>query len=629
MVTMTEADSILETASRVAGRANAARALWRERNTQMLFDRAIYNMTYKKVARGQELYLTNEARALTDKTSEVLAARQPIIRLPVTVQREPERRKMSGGERFMDGILREINIRWRRQGHNAWLADAAWYTTMGSVCIYRRIVRGRGGEVQFHADVWDPIQVFPVYTGGGLTELYRIYRTTPIEVRTLAQANGWPLDGLTGELEKDAVEITNAFWVEDGGGSAPAVYACTLVGGKVLQPPSEYEHWNGRIPVAIYPAGGTPYRGFDYEDGNVMIPDWPTSWGQPIFAANREVYKALDKIITWEMRLTRKYALPMAVEYTEQGEARVTTRDIETGAVVHMKVGEKLEYPNPPTMPQERREILQYLGGAAQRGGISNIAFGELGMELPGVAVERLLAATKSTLLPYQETLEFAISDMLLGFLEEFKRGGYGKVKLAVKQNYGGEGLQVFDEEFSAKDIPQTTYLAVQLPMGLPDNMIQKMTMARTAIPGNQPLLDVITIMEDILNVADPDLVLDRIQEMLVQANPGIQAAKAIRELRKLRNDAAQMGDTEYAGLMEKLIEAQLVQVQTLLGGASAPPGPVAARQRELPPGVQSPEESGASPDQMMPQQRQPTGPLMNRLQGMLKSRGMMPTGGA
>lgn len=601
----------------IAGRARAARDLWRGRNEQVVGDRAMYNMTYRQVPRGQELYLSNEAMSLVNKCAEILSAKWPVIRMPITTQQEPERRRMNDAERFLDGVLREVSIRYRRRGRNAWLYDLSWYTCMGMICIYPSIREGNGGEVQFRADLWDPIQVYPVYGDDGLQELYRIYRMTPIEALTMAEGLGYEAEHLQGSIQKEHVEIINAFWVED-----EQAYNAVLIDGKLVKPRTKHEEWGGKIPVLMYPAGGLPYRGFDWEqNGGMAIPDWPATWGQPIFSANRNVYKTLDKVLTWLLRITRRFSMPIGISETRDAAPLIEPgMDLDSVKLINAEIGEKFNWVNPPGMPQERRELLSYLGGAAQRGGLSNIAFGELALELPGVAVERLLAATKSTLTPYVETAEFAISELCMYFLEMYRKGNHPKVKLNVKQTYGGITMQVFQEEFAASRIPDTNLVLSTLPMGLPDRRLQNMSIARIAIPGNEPLLDDVTVAEEFLDIQDYELVQDRIAEMKSAQDPAFQLISNIEALMQRKQNFIDSGKPEMADMVQRVIDLRLQQFSVETGGASAPPGPVAPRSRELSPQVAPPEATGLSPDEIRPQPAQAGVP---DIQGRLASLGL------
>ena len=383
-----------------------------------------------------------------------------------------------------------------------------------------------------------------------------------------------------------------------------------LIDGNLVKGQTAHEDWGSRIPIIMQPAGGLPYRGFDWmtigEDG-FYLPDWPTTWGQPIFAANRNVYKTLDMILTWEMRIIRKFSRPLGIGKTQSGDPLVASDDLELDRVnlLNARIGEDFNWVQPPSTPRERSEVLSYLSGAAQRGGLSNIAFGELGLELPGVAVERLMAATKSTLAPYVETAEFTIAELCMGFLQMYRQGGFPAVTLNVKRNYGGESLQVYQEEFRASKIPETTLVNVKLPLGLPDRKLQNMATARTAIPGNEPLLDDVTVAEEILEVADYELVKDRIAEMRAERHPGLQAIGILQAMRRRRQDYLDMNDQEGADMVQRVIDITLQQLQVQLGGQSAPAGPEAPRQRETAPGVAPPEMGGMPPDELMAQRPQ------------------------
>jgi hypothetical protein len=566
--------------------ADRLKKFWKPRNDRWLHLRELVAGTYRTPIKNYVQILSNEPKVLVDLSVSVISGEPPEIRIPIIQEEEQDRRPMNKTERFLASVYQVWGRNHRHSLHGNWLEEAAWYALMGAISLFPHMVKGAKSGLDFRCDIFDPMDVYPDIGGSGTMQVIRCYNTTVADARAMAQGNGWKDANLENLGDNAAeIEVVNRWYEEDGKiwNSISFLNDKDTNGRDVLNPIERPEF--DTIPVLIYGSNGVPYRAFSNakqpEGGNGRLPDWREQWGRPIVDANAEIYKAFDSLLTWDGQITKDTAYPTYLHKTQSGQSMLTGKNMQLQDIqlIAGKQGDSIEAVLPGQSPAERSELFQYLRGAMQRGGVSDVATGQLGLEVSGVTLDQLISSTTGKHRPYVNTLEEAMGEAFMITQKLFK-GSRRKVELdRIDADMG-----FFHEEFTQADIPHTTGVKVTLAGAILDKTLQILTQMQIALPG-QPLMDYVTAAEQLGHRIIPDaaMVKGRMAEDRLQADPRVVAAgirtamrRKIRQLQELGAADPNSFATEEAEELQKILDADLgiEQGNGTGGGPQAPQNP-------------------------------------------------------
>lgn len=579
---MTTTHEKAELAHDIGVEAQEAQSFWRERDLQWAKVRAMILQAYYQPKKGRENFYSNEPRALTDLGVAILTGKDPILQMPISAEDEEQLLKKAKAERLLEGAFRDIRRNWRRRAHGDWFKELAWFIVTGGYAVFPHVIVTERGDVEFRADLWDPIQVYPDPGHTGMARLYRVYFTSYNMALSMATANKWDVRELGKDGDRDEgrwrdneVRVVNKWWMD-----GKQVMNAVVFNDLLVKKPT-HEKTMKRIPIIAGPSDGVPYRDYSHEQ-DFPLPAWQSQWGIPLISANMDLYEQFDRLISWMMQITKDHAQPTYLDINEEGTLTVDANaDLGKMKVIPRKVGgEDFRAVPPPTSPREREELLSYLIGALQRGGLSHVAFGSLGLEISGVTLQQLLTATRSKLLPYIQTSEDVLSETMMELLAQFKALGR-PVSLAVRNREQGPGGAYFIEDFEPDYIPESSYVQVQLPLALPDDTMERITAARQALGTNEPLMDWFTAADKLLLLQDPNIIRNRMDDQLANRHPAMVAFRTVfgmkqqakRKVAEAQLDLLQRDELLLAAnLLDQLADATLAQVAATIAGAGGGP---------------------------------------------------------
>lgn len=566
---MTMLGFAIRSQDRLKNWAEDGRRFWLQRNQRWSLYRRMIAQTYKMGIIGYENVISNEPRVQHDRAVNIIAGKPPIIRMPMTIQDAEQRQKMSESERLAYGMLEEVSGRWQRRMHQDWLRDLEYYICLGSYCVFPR-VSVEGKEVQFRADIWDPIQVYPTFGEEGLIRIVRAYTTPRNHAIDMAQANGWNAALIdTSHSGKDAheqVPIINAFWVEDG-----AVMNAVTIDGFLMKEEDESRLFRS-IPVIFGNARGVPFR--DYEEAGMPQSGYKEFWqaqsGQAVFDAHVRSTMDKDRILTYAMANAARYAKAPLKITVDSGIMPFTEEDIRRGEALPLQIGEDVEYVSPPPQPRENLDLIGHFSAEEQRAALAHVSFGELPGRIAAITLKRLNDLTRNSLTPYVQATEQALSDVLTQLFDQYKRGNFPKVSLTSKERAEGASLNYIVEDYTREQIPETVRFIIKMPLDLPDERLSLYATVKQIMPGPEPLLSRQTAMEEFLDVQDPALEEDKITRGIVHTEVRREAGR-LRALRELRDEAIAAGRDEDAENLDRLLQAEILAKEGGVEGALPP----------------------------------------------------------
>jgi len=447
---------------------------------------------------------------------------------------EAERMRMNKTERFLQGILRQMDTRHMNAGRGQWLRELAYWICSGWVVIFAHVM-----DNNFYADFYDPLTVYPRWSGDELVELAREVGISYAEAMGLLKRWGINFD----LKKKDEIKLIN-YWEQKDDGA----YNSILFDGKIVKPETlEFD----KIPVIIGLANGSPER-----DSS----DWSARIGQNIISSNKETYAQLNRWVSMLTQIVADTAYPPIVTQTSSGEAILGKDDLGSGVVIPTKEGEKIETLKYAGTPVEVNTLLSMFSGAVQRGGLPYVIYGGLPFELSGFALSQLMGAIQYKVSPYVNTMQQVLGRLATEFVEQFRHHGK-TVSLSIKDKTN----QFFMEEFARKEIPEISFVEVNISTSAPQDKMQQILMAKQAVTPPK-ILSRQTLWESVvpdLGVDDSDLELDRIMGDETSELPIVKMLNMAEELRKRSLEAFQRGDVDGSKILmsyAQLIINQLAQ---------------------------------------------------------------------
>ena len=589
------------------------------RDTMMEFDRRLLLQNYRHEMQGTASIQSAEPRNTVRLALDIMTRRE--LKFQATISKQPadEQDNINNMERFSMGLWRATDRQWRQQGNRGFLRDLDWYIVMGGYAI-APLVEDTPQGTRFSARVLDPINVYPDYDEHGMCWVAHSYWETMKQAKPRFLKNSdWNISAIAQKSDADEVQIINCFWLDpvDDDENILGVWNAITVDGILVKPPKHEKQFNRRLPILVGPASGSPFNWRNnrnrspLNDGGMPWMDTAngstTQWDS-ILAPARRSYADLDSYLSYAAEITRRNALGRYVQKTRNGAPSISVPQFRNMELGSMKIGEDIVPIPPPQAPSERNELLAYFTQSIQRSTLSFTAYGTLGIEISGVTLDSLNNATQSVLAPFLQTSEYAISEMILSYVEQFRAGKFKTVSLEARDRAGTDVAERwFLQDFKRTEIPQSALLNVTQSLALPDTTLARINAARSAVGDNRQLVSQDIIDEKLLSdlVPDSQLNKEQISADKTRNSPQITAAETIEGLRVLATAAQERGDTQLEKVYVVLMQQTMAQFQQVIAGAEQAVAGVNTQREaqagasitEPSPGMSPPEASGVGPD--------------------------------
>jgi len=269
--------------------------------------------------------------------------------------------------------------------------------------------------------------------------------------------------------------------------------------------------------------------------------------GDSIYSANRELYPHLNKIASILQTQGMLSLAPPQQLLSKSGKKLPGKPIYRLGNILALEVGEKLEKIDAPDIIGAMRFFQGILGGALQRGSLSNIDWGNLQFQLSQVAIATLAGASRQVFTPrlhtmerFKRKLEKEIRSQFINFDMTADIGRTGKKRTYTPADLEGD----FTVDFE--------YLTA-----LPEEIAASYGLADMA----QRWMDDKTIRKVILKYRDAD---DISEKYMVQQAQKVSKALALFEMARALDEQA---DSEKRPELKDQAKILLIEVgQTLEG---------------------------------------------------------------
>ena len=547
---------------------------WQERNTQFKIDRDIINLVKpKKETSDKVKWMSNEPKVFFDTSRALVSLNAPRFRLPIPMNYSPEEKeKMNKAERFVIGIWRTLDQQIADRGAVSWLYDLAYWVLLGWYAVFS-IVKKTSEGIQFLADIYDPITVYPEWDKEGLSKCVRAYEIDKITAEEMAldfQEKG--LDFVYQEPKEGAKYNIINYWRKDG----KKIFNAIMLNGILVKPMTLQRNLN-RIPIHIG-AIGSPDRISEGNQGRR---------GESIVAANRDMFEYDNIMISLMATILASQAYPNIIEKTRTGqEAHKGEEFTGFGTKLTYKIEDQIELLRNATTPQEANILLQYVSQQRQKGGIPNVTYGGVVQDVSGFALSQYLSALKYKLGTSLNAMQFCVSRIMTDFLYQYKTGNFGKIELSTENPYDMRRGMSYIEEFSKDDVPERIYVEVTIPITSQFDKTQAILNSVQSL--NSGLLSRETLWETMLDVQDAEQEKERLREDQMFRDPFIMDMETIERMWARVEFYIAKGKPVYAEALKRYIQMKEMQIGLRQGivekpGVGVPPQQMPSEARESP----------------------------------------------
>lgn len=540
---------------RIIAIETSLRTYWGPRDTMMKKDRALIALTEPPKVPNFTRVTLNKPKVLWDTSVSLLSSFDPTMRLPwmSPKQDDDEREKLNKAERFLIGMMRELDRHQFDEGKDSWLWELAYWACSGWIVCFPLM---EGGV--FTARFYDPLTVYPEWGPDGLVTLLRSYWMNVTFAKRMAEDKGWVVD-LTKVHPTHSVQVRSLWEVVEGKVYNSISIHETVVKSKVRE--TKFK----RIPIMVRVVGGSPEGAMSEGDTSYIARKV-----ESVIAPNRAMYPQMDRWISLLMQITQDTAYPDMMDFTETGEVALKPEDVGGGKIHHRRTGEEIKTLIRAAAPGfEMSNILSELTIDIQQAGLPPIVHGNLPFEISGFMGTQLFQAIKYKLNSRMLAIRQVISYVGTELISQFRASGKTLTLAVEEPKRRGKG-ETYMEEFTKDDIPETTYIDVRLPLSTMVDKAQQMSLARQALTEPQ-VVSRPTLWEDFLDIQDIDLEYRRISDDAIMELPGYKVIMGAAGLKakasEIERDKPEMAEAaaalrQYADLLIQTVIPNQPQTQ-------------------------------------------------------------------
>jgi len=568
---------------------------WNSRTLRIQEMYRLRKLTDENKVEGYESIVANDPKTFFNLAQYMISALPAKHKLPIKADSPITQEQKGRSERGLISSWKNQDIKMFRQGRRPWrweLADhiliSGWYA------VYAGVFKDGKGNLDFVADILNPMGVYQEFGEDGLLQCSVEYKRNITTVKKMVQSRiddgdeGWVMPPFLANHSDNIYggDITmESYWVVEGGQVKNSILANGVTCLGLTEIPNV-----DRIPIITGPTGGEASWG-GWGDGDA---DWKARIGQSILEPNAEMYKHQSKMLTKLAKIVDRHAEPPMVDENAAGDALLDSEDVEDGKIIHRRTGDRV-YPVETRTTPDLYNYQAMIEQKVQQGSVPYTLYGAVppALDLSGFAIGLLMTAAQNIVGPYHVGVTNVMGEVDRIWLEGFK-ASKKTIQISGRSRPSDSG-SVFIEDWSYEDVPDSLYVDVTVPLATPSDLLERVTIARQAKPMGD-LLDEITILEEIINVDDPKLVKDRLDAQAFAQMPEVQMLKMVVEAKKKEAEFRQADNASYADIMAAFAE----RVMATLGG-QAPQGQAPAPRPGIPPQVGGTEmaQGGVTGEQM------------------------------
>ena len=565
---------------------------FRTRRTRMESDYGLYRMNPYDAGTGYQSYTSNAPKILADKIISYLTSANMTVRVPmaqVIAERSPGALK----EKFVIGSLNLADERMQRYGQPSLREQIAFYVVLRGWYAGRAMLnKHEDGATYVDITPFDPLHVCYEMDDQGIVWLAHKSKRSPGSVKRQFNIEVEP--AIEGETSSGITVWDYYSRTENG---------CIVVGdneenrfGKRLTKHNVRDaNGNPCAPVFLGAVGPAPWV-----QDEISGDDTARDYGESIFSANRTLYDDYNFAMSAYKTLVRRAVRRPYKIVSPDGTTTLDTDPWQDGSEVPLPAGTDIRLMEEVTMPLDTSAFVGLISGELQRGGLSNVSYGELPFALSGFAAKILQEGSSHQIEPRVKGMTACYKQLTEIVTMQYETGGFDTVEVRGRHN---DIASYFSEEIKPSDLEGAGAIDIKFGVRMPQDEPQLITMAQMMREGTKPLAPDDWIWENVLQVNDVDQFRNAISaqqaqvtepkallltyiEGLMQTGEQEKALIYIDMLRKVLKQDQQQETAQDLQFQQLMMSAGMQMQQGQQGGQPPQAGPPP---QEGPPGV-SPE---------------------------------------
>ena len=555
---------------------------FRTRRTRMENDYGLYRMNPYDAGTGYQSYTSNAPKILADKIMSYLSNAQMSVRVPLSLE-VADRAGGSSKEKFVIGALNLADERMQRFGQPSVREQLAFHIVLRGWYAGRTMLNKREDGTTF-VDItpFDPLHICYEMDDQGIVWLAHKSKRSATSVKTRYNVDIEPT--IEGETS-GGVTVWDYYSRTENAVIVVGDKEEHKYGKKLTKHNVRDMDGNPCAPVFLGAVGPAPWIQDDLSGD-----DTARDYGESIFSANRTLYEDLNFAMSAYKTLVRRAVRRPYKIISPDGTTTLDTDPWQDGSEVPLPAGTDISLMDEITMPLDTGNFVGLISGEIQRGGLSNVSYGELPFAISGFAAKVLQEGSAHQIEPRVQAMTSCYKQMTEIVSMQYETGGFSALDVRGRHN---DISNYFNEEIKPADLEGAGAIDIKFGVRMPQDEPQLVTMAQMMRDGDRPLAPDEWIWENVMQIND----VDQFKNAISAQQAHVTEPKAL--LLTLIEGLMQTGEQEkamiYLDLLRKTLKqdqqqeaAQDVQFQQLVmaaqqmgappppegGGAGPPPGP-------------------------------------------------------
>ena len=460
------------------------------RRSRMEEDYGLYRMNDYDAGEGYQSYTSNAPRILADKIISYLSQASMAVRVNLASNHDA-RESGSLKEKFVIGALNLADERMERLGQPSIRQQVAFYITLRGWYAGRAVLNKRTDGTTF-VDItpFDPLHIAYELDDDGIVWLAHKTRRSQEAIKSVYSADVEPA---VEEGEDRGVDVWDYYSIEEH------VIVADSREPQIIKPSVKHNisdmDGNPCAPVFLGAVGHAPWIQ-DETSGD----DTAKDYGESIFAQNRKLFEDFNfSMSAYKTLIQRAVRRPYKI-ISPDGSTTLDSDPWKDGSEIPLPAGTDIQLLDEITMPLNTNEYVSMVSGEIQRGGLSNVSYGELPFAISGFAAKILQEGSAHQIEPRVQAITSCYKQVANLITMQYETGDYATVTVRGRHN---ELSNFFHQEIKPSDIENGGALDIKFGVRMPQDDPQQISMAQMLREGPTPLAPDEWILENILQIQD------------------------------------------------------------------------------------------------------------------------------
>jgi hypothetical protein len=465
------------------------------RRARMESDYGLYRMNPYDAGAGYQAYTSNAPRILADKIISYLTSANMSIRVNMSAtvaDRSPGTKK----EKLAIGSLNLADERMQRIGQPTLREQIAFYAVLRGWYAGRALLNKRkDGSTYVDITAFDPLHCVYEMDDDGVVWLAHKTRRSPASIKAKYKIDVEPAIEKDGELA--GIDVWDYYDREQHGIIIAKGNDEYEWGKKLTNHNIKDVNGTSFAPIFLGAVGPSPWI-----QAETASDDTARDFGESIYSSNRQLYDDLNFAMSAYKTLVRRAVKRPYKVISPDGTTTLEADPWQDGSEVPLPAGTEIQLLEEVSMPVDAPAFVGIVSGELQRGGLSNVSYGELPFAISGFAAKVLQEGSAHQIEPRVKAMTACYKQITELITMQYELGGFKAMDVTGRHN---DVSSYFHEEIKPADIEDAGAIEIKFGVRMPQDEPQLITMAQMMREGQRPLAPDEWIWENVLQIADVD----------------------------------------------------------------------------------------------------------------------------